>query len=276
MAKIKLVASDLDGTLLTSNKGLTPRLKAAIEKITDMGIVFIPATGRVYDAVPEEIKALPSKYIITSNGARIYDVENKRDIYECLLCADDARYILEIAKGLHVIFEIFSDGKAFIDQKAFDRLESYNLTVHHKEYIRKTRIPIDIDRLLVSNSDSLENINIIFSDLNDRSLVLEKLKNTNHFSVTASSEINIEITNINATKGNAVKKLCELLSIDLSNTLAFGDSENDLDMILSAAVGVAMGNSPENIKQKADIIAESCDSFGEAIILERLAEKGEL
>ena len=64
MAKIKLVASDLDGTLLTSDKIITERLKAAIKAITDKGIYFVPATGRVYDAVPGDVKALPVKYVI--------------------------------------------------------------------------------------------------------------------------------------------------------------------------------------------------------------------
>lgn len=270
--EIKLIASDLDGTLLTSEKVLTERLKTALINATEKGIYFVPATGRVLDAVPDFIKALPNRYIITSNGAKIYDPINKKDVYKRFLSSDDARFVIDSVRHLPVIIEIFSDNKAFIDKKAFDNLSFYNLSETHFGYISKTRLPVDIYELLDKNCDSLENINIIFKNPTDRADVFSMLKNEKRFSVTSSSPINIEITDKKATKGEALKALCGILSLKKENIMAFGDSENDLSMIEFAGCGVAMGNAEEKIKSKADIVAKSCDSFGVSSIIEKLLE----
>ena len=83
MKYIKLVASDLDGTLLDKNKEITPRLYHALEQMNEQGIYFVPATGRPFSTVPQAIKALPFlRYVITSNGAAIYDAVEKKAIIE--------------------------------------------------------------------------------------------------------------------------------------------------------------------------------------------------
>ncbi len=276
MAKIKLVASDLDGTLLTSNKQLTDRLKTAIKAITDKGIYFIPATGRVYDAVPDDVKALPVKYIITSNGARVYDPKAKTDIAQNYIPPEDVDFILDTANGLHVIIEIFMDNKAYIDEKAYNDLYSYNLTEGHAGYILETRIPVNIDELIKTKKAELENINIIFADPETRFDVIRKFKDYGKASVTTSSPNNVEITSLKATKGNALKEICTLLDISRENVLALGDSDNDLDMIAFAGCGVAMANASDHVKDASDMITATCDENGAALILERLAEKGEI
>ena len=82
MKYIKLVASDLDGTLLDKNKEITPRLYHALEQMNEQGIYFVPATGRPFSTVPQAIKALPFlRYVITSNGAAIYDAVEKKAIF---------------------------------------------------------------------------------------------------------------------------------------------------------------------------------------------------
>lgn len=82
MNKIKLIASDLDGTLLTSQKEITPRLQKALTSIHEMGIFFVPSTGRPFAALPTCVKELPFlKYVITSNGAAVYDAEQKQNLF---------------------------------------------------------------------------------------------------------------------------------------------------------------------------------------------------
>ena len=276
MAKIKLVASDLDGTLLTSKKILTDRLKTAIKAITDKGIYFVPATGRVYDAVPDDIKALPVKYVITSNGARIYDPALQKDVAQNYILPEDVDFVLNLIRPFHVITEIFMDNKAYIDEKAYNDLSSYNLSEGHEGYILETRIPVNIDELLKTKKEELENINIIFADPTTRLEILGKLKEYKQVSVTTSSPNNVEITSLKATKGNALKEICTLLNINRENVLTLGDSDNDLDMIVFAGCGVAMANASEHVKEASDIITAGCDEYGAALILETLAEKGEI
>ena len=124
MAKIKLAASDLDGTLLTSSKEITKRLYAALEKINSMDIYFVPSTGRVYNSLPKSVKELPFlKYVITSNGASVYDAEKKRDIIKNFLPPSAVDKTFEMIKNLDVVTEIFMNAKAYIDKAVFENLE---------------------------------------------------------------------------------------------------------------------------------------------------------
>ena len=244
MNKIKLIASDLDGTLLTSQKEITPRLQKALTSIHEMGIFFVPSTGRPFAALPTCVKELPFlKYVITSNGAAVYDAEQKQNLFQSLLSAEAVEKTVKTVKGLPILTEFFIDGKAYISQDAYD---------------------------------ILENINLVFSDMELKDHIWQTLKETRLASVTASSEKNIEVTSLMATKAHALSHLCGILDIPRENVLALGDRDNDLPMLEFAGTGVAMENGEDHIKKVADFVTKSCDDFGAAIVLEQIIEKGEL
>ena len=167
MNKIKLIASDLDGTLLTSQKEITPRLQKALTSIHEMGIFFVPSTGRPFAALPTCVKELPFlKYVITSNGAAVYDAEQKQNLFQSLLSAEAVEKTVKTVKGLPILTEFFIDGKAYISQDAYDNLSRYHLTDTHMKYTRATRIPLsDFWGELEKQKDILENINLVFSDM---------------------------------------------------------------------------------------------------------------
>ena len=274
MKNIKLVASDLDGTLLNKNKEITPRLFDALEKLNELGIYFVPSTGRPFGTVPQAIKELPFlKYVITSNGATIYDAVEKRNIIENFLTPEAVDAVIEIAKELPVITEYFIEGKAYIAKNVYDDLTPFDLAESHVTYIKNSRTPVeDFWNEMKRNNTVLENINLVFNDMDLRRQVWEQLKETGLASVTAATGINIEITSIYATKAKALEKLCEVLGFTRENVLAMGDGDNDMPMIEFAGIGVAMENGEEHIKQAADIIADDCNDFGAAKILEQIIE----
>lgn len=278
MQKIKLIASDLDGTLLTSNKEITPRLQKALLSIHEMDIFFVPSTGRPFEALPTCIKELPFlKYVITSNGAAVYDAEKKKNLFRSLLNSEAVTSTVQITKNLPIIIEFFIDGKAYISQETFNHLPSFQLSQTHMEYIRATRTPIpNFFEKMEEHKNQLENINLVFHDMNLRKQIWDALKATGNASVTASSPQNIEITSLLATKAHALSRLCKELNIPRENVLAMGDRDNDLPMLQFAGIGVAMENGEEHIKKAADIVTASCDDFGAAMILEQIIEKGAL
>ena len=270
--KIKLIASDLDGTLLNKNKEITPRLYQALEQINAQGIYFVPATGRPFSTVPSAIKALPFlRYVITSNGAAIYDALQKKNIIENPLLPEAVDAVLPIAKRLPVITEYFIHGKAYIAKSVFENLSAYTLTESHVRYILETRTPVEnFWEEMQKNHAVLENINLIFQDMELRKTVWAELKALGLCSVTASTPQNIEITSPNATKARALETLCAHLDIQPTDVLAMGDSDNDLPMLRFAGVGVAMANGEAHIKAAADWIADDCNAFGAAKVLEQL------
>ena len=274
MKNIKLVASDLDGTLLNKNKEITPRLFAALKKLDELGIYFVPSTGRPFGTVPQAIKELPFlKYVITSNGATIYDAVEQKNIIENYLTPEAVDAVIEIARELPVITEYFIEGKAYIAKKVYDDLSPFDLTESHVTYIKNSRTPVeDFWNEMKRNNTVLENINLVFADMELRKETWNRLKALGLASVTAATTKNIEITSLYATKAKALEKLCEVLGFTRENVLAMGDGDNDMPMIQFAGIGVAMANGEEHIKQAADIIADDCNDFGAAKILEQIIE----
>lgn len=274
MKHIKLVASDLDGTLLNKNKEITPRLFDALKKLDELGIYFVPSTGRPFGTVPQAIKELPFlKYVITSNGATIYDATEKKNIIENYLTPEAVYAVIEIARELPVITEYFIEGKAYIAKKVYDDLTPFDLTESHVTYIKNSRTPVeDFWDEMKRNNTVLENINLVFRDMELRKKTWDRLKALGLASVTAATTKNIEITSLYATKAKALEKLCEVLCFTRENVLAMGDGDNDMPMIQFAGIGVAMANGEEHIKQAADIIADDCNDFGAAKILEQIIE----
>ncbi|MBP3306726.1 MAG: Cof-type HAD-IIB family hydrolase, partial [Anaerotignum sp.] len=244
MKNIKLVASDLDGTLLNKNKELTPRLFAALKKLDELGIYFVPSTGRPFGTVPQAIKELPFlKYVITSNGATIYDAVEQKNIIENFLTPEAVDAVIEIAKELPVITEYFIEGKAYIAKKVYDDLSPFNLTESHVTYIKNSRTPVeDFWNEMKRNNTVLENINLVFADMELRKETWNRLKALRLASVTAATTKNIEITSLYATKAKALEKLCEVLGFTRENVLAMGDGDNDMPMIQFAGIGVTMEN----------------------------------
>ena len=274
MKHIRLVASDLDGTLLNKNKEITPRLFDTLKKLDELGIYFVPSTGRPFGTVPQAIKELPFlKYVITSNGATIYDATEKKNIIENYLTPEAVDAVIEIARELPVITEYFIEGKAYIAKKVYDDLTPFDLTESHVTYIKNSRTPVeDFWDEMKRNNTVLENINLVFRDMELRKKTWDRLKALGLASVTAATTKNIEITSLYATKAKALEKLCEVLGFTRENVLAMGDGDNDMPMIQFAGIGVAMANGEEHIKQAADIIADDCNDFGAAKILEQIIE----
>ena len=275
MKNIRLVASDLDGTLLNKNKEITPRLFEALEKLDELGIYFVPSTGRPFGTVPKAIKELPFlKYVITSNGATIYDATEQKNIIENYLTPEAVDAVIEVAKELPIITEYFIEGKAFIAKAVYDDLSPFDLTESHEFYIKNSRTPVeDFWNEMKQNNAVLENINLVFKDMELRKEIWDRLKALGLASVTAATTKNIEITSLYATKAQALEKLCEVLGFSRENVLAMGDGDNDMPMIQFAGIGVAMANGEEHIKQAADIIADDCNDFGAAKILEQIIEE---
>ena len=275
MKHIKLVASDLDGTLLNKNKEITPRLFDALQKLDELGILFVPATGRPFSTVPQAIKELPFlKYVITSNGAAIYDAAEQKNIIENYLTPEAVDAVIAIAKELPVIAEYFIEGKAYIAKNIYDDLTPFDLTESHTANIKNSRTPVaDFWNEMKRNDAVLENINLVFKDMELRKEIWDRLKNLGLSSVTASTTKNIEITSLSATKAKALEKLCKVLGLERKNVLAMGDGDNDMPMIQFAGIGVAMANGEEHIKQAADILADDCNDFGAAKILEQIIEE---
>ncbi|MCI8342231.1 MAG: HAD family phosphatase [Firmicutes bacterium] len=260
---IKLIASDLDGTLLDNRKKITPELFCALSHLSEKGVLFVPATGRPLGSIPQNVLQIPKiRYIISSNGAAVNDVQNKKDVIRFCLKHETALEIVDMSQNTDAMLELFSNGEAYTEKRFLDSLE-YGLSPTHAAYLLSTRKPIEnAFDFLEENRNDIENINLIFRDISVKNIFRNELKKLDAVSITSSSPMNIEITDAKATKGGALKALCKKLNIDSDNVMAFGDNSNDEDMISFARFGIAMSNGEDHIKKIAAFTTLSCDENG--------------
>ena len=263
-SKIKLIASDLDGTLLTSDKKIPPALADGISGLIKRGVIFVPATGRPLGSIPKDVFDIKGiKYVISSNGAAVKNIQTGIEIIRTCLNADIGLSIIENTRNKEIMAELFSEGIAYTEKRFIECVDKYAVSAAHMEYVLSTRKPIDDSADFIRrNSCRIENINLIFKDKNLRAEFKNHLSARKDISVTSSSPNNIEITSSSATKGRALKLLCEKLSVKPCEVMAFGDNGNDEDMLGFAGVGVATANGEEHIKKLTDYVTLSCDEGG--------------
>jgi Cof subfamily protein (haloacid dehalogenase superfamily) len=265
--EIKLIVLDLDGTLLNSKKELSPGNYAALEQAAAKGIYVVPCTGRFFKAMPECIRSLPFlRYAIPINGAEIYDVQADRSLRSALITPEQADEIFAALDGLPVIYDCFQDGWGWMDRKFYEVCDQFEASDTAPGYIQQTRTPVENFRQVINARDrGIQKIQMFFLDQELRSKVLEELpQQFPDLNVTASLSNNIEVNSREAHKGNALLELCRYLQIDPSQTMAFGDGLNDLTMLKTAGIGVAMGNAAQQLKDVADFVTDTNDNDGVA------------
>ena len=252
--KYRLIASDLDGTLLSDDAKVTKENFEAIEKITDAGVLFVPVTGRAMYEMPDNVVNCPSvRYTVSSNGAVIYDKLTGEKITHCFT-VERFREIFQLLKKYQVTMTIHYDQKSITDankvsDEAFDY---YCVNDYYRKHIRTTNVMMDNFDEYFSEDREAEMLSIFFRYEEELRECYDALEAMGDVDITASTKGNLEIIRRGALKGAALEKLTEMLSIPLSETIAVGDSRNDLSMIEIAGLGLATSNAIDVVKAAAD------------------------
>ncbi|MCB6202355.1 Cof-type HAD-IIB family hydrolase [Extibacter muris] len=267
---IKMVAFDLDGTLLTTKKVFTERAKDAITRAAARGVVMLPATGRPLTAIPEEILYFPGiRYAITANGGRVMDTARNKVIFEELVPPEIARKVLDIYEHYDTLREVYYDGAGFAEEKMLGRIKDFFGISAMADYILSTRTPVaDIRRKFESEGRAVDKVQAVFANLADKAKALDELKAVAGIEVTGALVNNIEVSVKGVNKGNALLQLGEMLHIKREEILALGDGANDIEMLKKAGCGVAMENSSVEVKSAADFVTVSNDEDGVARVIE--------
>ena len=272
MKSIGLIALDLDGTLLDSQKCLSPRNKEALCRCARLGIEIVPTTGRAVDGIMPEIRALAGvNYAITTNGASVMELACRKSLNRCTLSNDKAQEIIGIIKKYHAMYDPYIDGRGITQPSFIDNMKDFGLSEVMQAMVRATRDVVpDVIRYVVESGKAVEKFNIYVADLSDIPIIRKQLSMVEGLTISSSLYNNIEINAAGATKGNALIWLSDYLGIDRAGTMAFGDGENDVSMLRAAGIGVVMGNGVEAAKKAADEVTLTNDQDGVAEAIERL------
>lgn len=269
---IKLIALDLDGTLLNSKKQLSKENRKALTECIQNGILVVPCTGRTADGIPSEIKDIDGiRYAIATNGAVIHDLKENAVLDTRMLTWEKAMELLKFVDNYPVMYDPYIEGRGITEPKFFENLSDYCLTDALQDLVKKTRDlhPSIID--YVRNiRKPVEKINLFFPDMEGRARLRAELNKQADILVTSSIPNNLEINALGASKGEAIHRLADLLGIDRAQTMAIGDGENDFTMIRMAGVGVAMKNASEELQAEANYVTETNDDDGVAAAIYRL------
>lgn len=273
---MKLIALDLDGTLLTREKNLSVRTRHALTEAAAQGHLIVPATGRALRAIPEEILSLPFlRYVISINGASVSDEQAGERLYSANIPKETALALMDFAKRFDCMYDCYWQDTGWSNRSFLDRIRYYNADEEVVRLILRSRQPVnDLELMISEHADSVQKVQLCFRDLEERREAKAMIET--HFPdilATSSFRNNLELNWKTADKGRGLLFLAEYLGIPQEDTIAFGDSSNDLSMLLAAGTGVAMGNASAEVKQVCRAVTDTNDQDGVAIYLEQFVLK---
>ena len=285
----KLVAIDLDGTLLDSYGQISDRNKNAIKNAIKKGTKIVLASGRGAMSVQNfgnEIGA--NEYAICGNGAMIYEFDTENIIYEQFLSKEKVLQLIKICEENSIYYSVYTENSIIAKSLNYNVMfynhenankpdnkktniyltnDVYDYVLNRKE-VDYTKITICDDNNIIFNSiikklRSIKEIDVL--DVGHMSRKLMKLGTEIH----SIEYFYTEITNENANKWNALEFLIQKLGIEKEEVIAIGDNVNDQTMLENAGLGVAMANSAPYIQQMANIVTESNNEDGIAKVIEK-------
>lgn len=263
---IKLVAIDLDGTLLNAHHQITPHVKEAIQYAINKGVYVVLATGRPFSGIQPYLEELglnrKEQFCISNNGSVIHDGLTGEHLVEFPLSFDDYLAIEQLSRDINISMHALADNKIFT---ANDNINRYTV---HESYITNTPLmfkPVEqMDRNLRFNKIMLcgeaELLNIAESKI-----PTEFFKK---YTMLRSAPFFLECLHHEANKGTAVNALANKLNITAEQIMCIGDQNNDLPMFNYAKHKIAMGNAIDAVKQAATFVTKSNNDDGVAFAIQ--------
>lgn len=277
----KIIAFDLDGTLLRDDKSIPPENLRALGWAAARGALLVPATGRIYRGLPAELRALPFlRYYILSNGAALYDSRADRLLYRGDIPLALALDCCEWLDTLPVIYDCYQNEQGWMSRAMLEAAPPYfALEPEVLKMLYGLRKPVDdLKETLRERGEDLQKLQMFFRPEDEtlrQQTLLELPRRFPGLAATTSVKNNIEVNSVNAGKGRALRALCEALGVPIGESLAFGDGSNDIELLRAAGLGVAMANADAGVKAAADRVTLSNEEAGVAHTIYELLGDGE-
>ncbi len=272
MNPIKLIALDLDGTLLDSEKRLSERNRAALERAAAKGLHIVPTTGRFFGMMPEAIRALPFvRYAVTVNGAQVYDRETDSALARAEIPVATAIAAMEVLDGFDCIYDCYQENWGWMTDAMQRKAADYAPDAHYLKMIREFRRPVqELKAHLAAKGADVQKVMCFARDAADLPAIQGALAaRFPELVLTRSTPNNVEINHALAHKGEALRRLCDALGFGIGSAMSFGDGLNDLTMVRDAGFGVAMANAAPEVLAAAKYKTLSNDEDGVAAAIER-------
>lgn len=258
----KLIASDMDETLLNDDHQICQRNIDLIMKAKEKGVKFVPATGRGYMSIQHDLKLLglydeAQEYVISFNGGALTENKGNRVLFFEGLSFEKTKEIFEYGLNCDVCIHVYTQDKLYV----------FNLSESEAQRIEHQKVECEI--MQENSIDFLKDTpisKILYQNI-DVPYLMSLEPQMKHIwegecAVSYSSNRYMEFNKIGIDKGAGLRRLAEILGIDISETIAVGDNYNDMPMLMAAGLSVAAGNAVEDVKKACDVVTESDNNEG--------------
>ena len=253
--KYKIVASDLDGTLLNKEQTVSEENFRAISEMNRLGVEFVPTTGRGMNEIDRSLINSPDiRYIITSNGAVLFDKNIGKPLLTRYVSKDSVHLILEALRPYNVFIAVHEGGTTYFDKNKYNPefmnlcgIDAYygHILSQHAEAVE------DFESFLLS-SDEMELICIFFEPDKGARTCKQIFEDSGKLCAANPHANYLEVYSSEAGKGKTLAAFAEKLGVDIADVIAVGDSNNDSTMIQEAGLGLAVANACDALKELAD------------------------
>lgn len=264
MQGIRIIALDMDGTLLDSGKRITLNVQAALREARERGVQCVLSTGRAISELNGYRGELRDvRYWLCESGALIYDSHEDKIIERNTIKESVVLKVLDVLDGLKqdVMVQVMRNGIVEVNEAQVPLMARYKMEAYIPLFSNTASKVKDIVRAIRQDASNIEKMNIYHTDVAERevtkaalgSLLVEK---------AYAEETSLELSSIGLSKGSALEYICKMLHINLAQTAAVGDSGNDITILKTAAVPIAMGNATSHIKSLCTLTVSDCDHDG--------------
>ena len=270
MSEYDLIAFDMDGTLLNSEKQISKDTLDMISLAEANGKVVCLSTGRCMPELNEHIPHIPGlRYIIGDSGTFVRDLQTGKDLFSSPMPVEIASEILRRVRksGEDLMLHIHSE-QSIAQRSHVAHMADYNMGVHQAMFERICFMPEDIIDFFMAAPFPPNKVNLYCRESEQRERMHRMLSDLN-IEFTYVEGCSMECTPVGTSKGKGLKYLCDTLTIPIERSIAVGDADNDLEMLSYAGLAVAMGNAKDNVKALADVIVADNDSDGCAEAIRR-------
>ena len=271
----KILASDLDGTLFNNKAEVSPENWAAIEQMHKMGIHFVPASGRAFGEMPPQLRESPLiRYYISSDGSAVYDKHTGKS-YDLALSREVGHAVLDKFYSYDVCIMLHADNVSYVE-KSTHNAEHYGAYRMNQAWINFAQLcdqPVSNLKELAYSLPAIQSFCVFFKNMDELQECKAFFEKDDRILVAQTDPCNLEVFASHAGKGNALWLLADVLGVPREATIGVGDSTNDMTLVQSAGLGLAMENAVPELKAAADEIICSNQEHSAAYILKHYIEK---
>lgn len=275
---VKLVASDLDGTIIDKNNLIFSNNFKAFDDLHKHNMNFVVCTGKTYPITKKMCSEINAKFGIFGNGNLIMDLENEKVLYKNLLSISEVLSCIDVAKEHNMHVHIYTESEVITEQLKYLDLRNHNLQDSHESGLSFKTVDNIRDYVELNNPEIFK---LVISDDFSTKSVKEELENKLDLSITTIRKFGeykdfiinkeyeyLDITPVHIGKGYALEYLSNFLNVNRSDVMAIGDNINDIDMIKTSGVSATLADSYDEVKNIASYITKNSSEnagFAEAV-----------